>query len=81
MIHDSWIAALLQGKGCKASGKTKSLDTDNLDIIQLDVRLFISHESWIAALCSARWVSSQVFAAGPLRRLLNSYVLKWIFAL
>ena len=34
----------------------------------------MSHDSWIAALCSARWVSSQVFVARPLRRLLNRVI-------
>ena len=39
--------------------------------VWLRVRGGMNHDSWIAALCSARWVSSQVFVAGPLRRLLN----------
>ena len=42
---------------------------------ELDVGWIMIHDSWIMALCSARWVSSQVFVAGPLRRLLNSFCL------
>ena len=33
----------------------------------------MNHDSWIVSLCSARWVSSQVVVASPLRRLLNLY--------